>query len=130
MIEDVSPLTACTKLEHLSIKNNRISDLSVLSGMANLNRVLAVGNPVVKIDGLNLSSERTGLSGEKYSSDSLLGGSILSVSYTEQIDWAAAKSLKIDDLRVYDIPPRQRAAMDDLGYRTNYDSSVQEETDE
>lgn len=130
LIEDVSPLKACTKLEHLSIKNNRISDLSVLGGMANLNRVLAVGNPVVKIDGLNLSSERTGLSGEKYSSDSLLGGSILSVSYTEQIDWAAAKSLKIDDLRVYDIPPRQRAAMDDLGYRTNYDSSVQEETDE
>lgn len=130
LIEDVSPLTSCTMLEYLSLKNNRISDLSVLGGMANLNRVFAVGNPIVKIDGLNLSSERTGLSGEKYSSDSLLGGSILSVSYTDQIDWAAAKSLRIDDLRVYDIPARQRAAMDDLGYRTNYDSSKQEETDE
>ena len=131
LIEDISPLTACTNLERLSIKNNRISDLSVLSGMANLNRVLAVGNPVVKIDGLNLSSKRTSaITGEKYSSDSLLGGSILSISYTDKIDWAMAKTLKIDDIRVYDIPPRQRAAMDDLGYRTNYDSSVQEETDE
>ncbi len=130
LIEDVSPLTACTNLEHLSIKHNRISDLSVLGGMANLNRVFAVGNPIVKIDGLNLSSERTGLSGDKYSSDSLLGGSILSISYTDQIDWSAAKSLRIDNLRVYDIPPRQRAAMDELGYRTNYDSSAQEETDE
>ena len=130
LIEDVSPLASCTMLEYLSIKNNRISDLSVLGGMANLNRVFAVGNPIVKIDGLNLSSERTGLSGEKYSSDSLLGGSILSISYTDKIDWAAAKSLRIDDLRVYDIPARQRAAMDDLGYRTNYDSSKQEETDE
>lgn len=130
LIEDVSPLTSCTMLEYLSLKNNRISDLSVLGGMANLNRVFAVGNPIVKIDGLNLSSERTGLSGDKYSSDSLLGGSILSISYTDQIDWSAAKSLRIDDLRVYDIPARQRAAMDDLGYRTNYDSSKQEETDE
>lgn len=129
-IEDVLPLASCTMLEHLSIKNNRISDLSVLGRMSNLNRVLAVGNPIVKIEGLNLSSERTGISGEKFSSDSLLGGSILSVSYTEQIDWAAAKSLKIDDLRVYDIPARQRATMDELGYRTNYDSSVQEETNE
>ncbi len=130
LIEDVSPLASCTMLEHLSIKNNRISDLSALGDMANLNRVFAIGNPIVKIDGLNLSSERTGLSGEKYSSDSLLGGSILSLSYTEQIDWAAAKSLRIDDLRVYDIPARQRAAMDDLGYRTDYDSSKQEETNE
>lgn len=131
LIEDISPLTACTNLERLSIKYNRISDLSVLSGMANLNRVLAVGNPVIKIDGLNLSSKRTSaITGEKYSSDSLLGGSILSISYTDKIDWAMAKTLKIDDIRVYDIPPRQRAAMDDLGYRTNYDSSVQEETDE
>lgn len=131
LIDDVSPLTACTNLEHLSIKNNRISDLSVLGGMVNLNRVFAVGNPIVKIDGLNLSSKRTSaITGEKYSSDSLLGGSILSISYTDKIDWAMAKTLKIDDIRVYDIPPRQRAAMDELGYRTNYDSSAQEETDE
>ena len=132
LIEDISPLSSCTKLEHLYIKNNRISDLSVLGGMTYLNRVFAVGNPVTKVEGLNLVDEwKSNISGETYSSDSMLGGSILSISYTEQIDWQQVSNMNIDDIRVYDIPPRKMSEMEDWGYRTNYDSTkVEEEVDE
>lgn len=132
LIEDISPLSSCTKLERLTIKNNLISDLSVLGGMTYLNRVFAVGNPVTKVEGLNLVDEwKSDISGETYSSDCMLGGSILSISYTEQIDWQQVSNMNIDDIRVYDIPPRKMSELEDWGYRTNYDSTkVEEEVDE
>ncbi len=118
-IQDVSSLKNCSSLKNLYIRNNNITDLSVLSGSVKLNTVLAVGNPVVNVRGLNLTS-----------GDTVLGKSILSLSYTDEIDWTEVITLTVDDIRVYDIPPRQKDDMAALGYNTYFSTETAEAENE
>ncbi len=120
-ISNLSPLASCTAMKRLYANNNLITDLSPISSMLNLRVVMVVGKPIENIANIRLKS-----------TDNIVTGSILSVTYNEAINWSQVKSLGINTLRVYDISPRKKAEMEELGIDTYHtsDSLNKEETED
>jgi len=112
-ILDVTPLASCTALEMLKMNNNQVSSVAVLSDLPELSILELVNNPITSL-------EAFGMAGYE---NTLLGNSILRITYNEGIDFAALSEIEKLVVVVYDVPPRQVEAIRGYGFTAFQDYS-------
>lgn len=112
-ITDVSPLQYCVALEMLKLNNNQVTDASALRTLPNLYILELVGNPVASATGLGLAGHN----------NSLMGNSVLRITYNEGIDFEALSKVEKLVVTVYDVPPRQIEKLRGLGLNAYQDYS-------
>ena len=117
-ITDVSPLESCVALEMLKMNNNQISSVAALSVLPELSILELVNNPITSL-------EAFGMAGYE---NTLLGNSILRITYNEGIDFAKLSEIEKLVVVVYDVPPRQQETL--RGYKFTVYGEYSNELDE
>ena len=117
-ITDVSPLKSCVALEMLKMNDNQISNVADLSVLPELSILELVNNPITSL-------EAFGMAGYE---NTLLGNSILRITYNEGIDFAKLSEIEKLVVVVYDVPPRQQETL--RGYKFTVYGEYSNELDE
>ncbi|WP_195451409.1 leucine-rich repeat domain-containing protein [Anaeromassilibacillus sp. 1001302B_160321_C8] len=112
-ITDVSPLQYCVALEMLKINDNQIADVSALGSLPELYILELVNNPITSLDAFGLAGHE----------NSLLGNSVLRITYNEGIDFARLAEIEKLVVTVYDVPPRQQETIRGYGFNAYQDYS-------
>lgn len=111
-ITDISPLAKCSTLEILVINNNEISDVSALGSLPAFRSLEIVNNPITDVSALPFTAAGEGV----------FERGVLRVSYDENIDFAKLAAIENLSVTIYDAPPRAKEDLRELGFRSLPDS--------